>query len=158
MKKLKELKFEELSTEQKLGMVMAGIIRPIRCEDKYETFDENLEFVLNLIRSHSLGAVWVPQSTLTGVKGFCDPHPDVIERVREAADYPILIFTDAESGIGEHMVGRHNAIGVADSEELAYTFGKVTAATARKKGYNVVCDPVLDMVKEVHSDKILMYS
>ena len=148
MKELKELKFEELSTEQKLGMVMAGIIRPIRCEDKYETFDENLEFVLNLIRSHSLGAVWVPQSTLTGVKGFCDPHPDVIERVREAADYPILIFTDAESGIGGHMVGRHNAIGVADSEELAYTFGKVTAATARKMGYNVVCDPVLDMVKE----------
>ena len=147
MKILQELKFEELSTEQKLGMLMAGIVRPIRCEDKYETFDENLEFVLDLIKHHSLGAVWVPQSTLTGVPGFCDPHPDVIKRIREAADYPILIFTDAESGFGEYQIGRHNAIGVADSEELAYTFGKVTAIMARKMGYNVICDPVLDMTR-----------
>ena len=43
MKELTELKFEELSLDQKLGMVMAGIIRPIRCEDKYETFDQKLE-------------------------------------------------------------------------------------------------------------------
>ena len=147
MKKLIELNFSKMSLEQKLGMVMAGIVRPIRCEDKYETFDENLEFVLELIRKRSLGAVWVPQSTLTGVKGMFDPHPDVIDRIREAADYPILIFTDAESGFGEYQIGRHNALGTADSEELAYVFGKVTAAQARKKGYNVICDPVLDMTK-----------
>lgn len=136
---MKELKFEELTLKQKLGMVMAGIVRPIRCEDKYETYEENLEFVLELIRNHSLGAVWVPVITLP-------EHPDVIERIRAAADYPILIFTDAESGLGEHMIGRHNAIGTAGSEELAYTFGKMTAITAGKMGYNVVCDPVVDMV------------
>lgn len=145
---MKELKFEELSLKQKLGMVMAGIVRPIRCEDKYETFEENLDFVLGLIRNHSLGAVWVPISTLTGVEGMFDPHPDVINRIRETADYPILIFTDAESGLGEHQIGRHNALGSTGSEELAYTFGKVTGITARKMGYNVVCDPVVDMVKD----------
>ena len=62
---MKELVFEELSTQQKLGMVMAGIIRPIRCEDKYETFEQNLEFILQQIRNHALGAVWVPQSTVS---------------------------------------------------------------------------------------------
>ena len=139
MKELKELKFEELSTDQKLGMVMAGIIRPIRCEDKYETFDENLEFVLNLIRNHSLGAVWVPPQ--------CERSAEAIQKVKEVADYPILIFTDAESGFlgGKHFVGRHNSIGMTGSEELAYTFGKVVAIEARNAGYNVVCDPVVDM-------------
>ena len=129
---MKELKYEELSIKQKLGMVMAGIVRPIRCEDKYETFDENFEFVLDLIRNHSQGAVWVPVTTLTGVDGMFPSHPDVIDKIREAADYPILIFTDAESGMGDHQIGRHNALGATGSEDLAYIFGKVTGITARK--------------------------
>ena len=66
-------------------------------------------------------------------------------RIKEAADYPILIFTDAESGLGEYTIGKHNALGMADSEELAYAFGKVTAITAAKMGYNVVCNPILDI-------------
>jgi len=136
---MQELKFEELTLEQKLGMVMAGIVKPINCEDKYETFDENVEVVLNMIRNHSLGAVWVHLTSL-------EEHPDVIDKIREVADYPILIITDAESGLGDHLIGRHNSIGATGSEELAYIFGKVTAITARKMGYNVVCDPVLDMV------------
>jgi len=139
MKELKELKFEELSTDQKLGMVMAGIIRPIRCEDKYETFDENVAFVLNLIKNHSLGAVWIPQQLKN--------RDEIIKKVKDAADYPILIFTDAESGFGDHMIGRHNAIGLVGTEEAAYTFGKVTGFSARKAGYNIICDPLLDMKK-----------
>ena len=137
---MKELKFEELSTKQKLGMVMAGIVRPTGYDEKYGTFEENLEFVLELIKNHSLGAVWL---NLQSFK-VC---PDVMDRIKAVADYPILIITDAENGLGEHLIGRHNAIGVTDNEELAYTFGKVTAITARKLGYNVICDPVVDMVK-----------
>jgi len=139
MKEIKELKFEDLSVKQKLGMVMAGIIRPIRCEDKYETFDENVEFVLDLVRNHSLGAIWMPPSV-------SKMYPGLMEKIQETADYPIVMFTDAESGIGDHLIGRHNALGIADSEELAYIFGKVTGVTAKKMGYNTVCDPVVDMV------------
>lgn len=140
MGKLKELKFEELTTEQKIGMVMAGIITPVKKEnvDKYGTFEENVDFVIEQIKNHALGAVWVNPRELA-------KHPDLMPRIKEAADYPILIFTDAENGLGDYTIGRHNSIGVADSEELAYAFGKVTAITARKMGYNVVCDPVLDM-------------
>ncbi len=149
MKELKELKIEDLSTDQKLGMVMAGIIRPIRCEDKYETFDENVDFVLNLIKNHSLGAVWMPQQL--------ECREEIMKRIKEAADYPILIFTDCESGFGDYMVGRHNAIGLVGTEDAAYTFGKVTALSARKAGYNIICDPILDMregsIRSLSADK-----
>ena len=140
MKKLTELKFEDLSTEQKIGMVMAGIITTVKKgkEDEYGTFEENVDFVIDLIKKHSLGAVWVSPDLLKN-------HPDIMPRIKEAADYPVLIFTDAENGLGDYKIGRHNSIGVADSEEYAYAFGKVTAITARKMGYNVVCDPVLDL-------------
>lgn len=140
MKKLTELNFEELTVEQKLGMVTVGTLLEVRESevDKYGTFEENIAFVVELIKKHSLGAVWIPFSLL-------DKYPDLMPRIHEAADYPILIFTDAEMGITQYKIGAHNAIGIANSEQLAYTFGKVTAATARKLGYNVVCDPVLDI-------------
>ncbi len=128
-----ELKLEDLSIEQKLGMVMVGIIRPTR----YENFDEGVEFVLNQIKNHALGAVWILPRL--------ERRDEIMKRIKEAADYPILIMTDAESGLGEHLIGRHNALGMTGSEELAYTFGKVTALTAKKMGYNVLCCPVLDM-------------
>jgi len=145
MKKLVELKFEDLTIEQKLGMVVCGTLLPVRDSevDKYGTFEENIEFVVELIKKHSLGAVWIDA-------GRTLKHPEIMARVREAADYPILIFTDAERGIGEYKIGSHNAMGIADSEELAYAFGKVVGATARKLGYNVVCNPLLDMT-DFHS-------
>ena len=129
---MKELKFEELSLKQKLGMVMCGLIP---CENRTE---ENDEYVLDLIRNHCLGAVWVNPSTKDLDK--------IMARIKEAADYPILIVTDAESGMGDYKIGKHNNLGMADSEELAYAFGKVTAIQARKMGYNVVCNPVIDMI------------
>ena len=137
MKELKPLKFEELSTRQKLGMVMTGIIRIPDDYEKFGTFDENLDFVLDLIRNHSIGAVWVLPTTAR--------RDEAIAKILEAADYPILLYTDAESGMAPYLIGRHNALGVAGSEELAYTFGKVTGIRARQIGYNVVCDPVVDM-------------
>ena len=140
MKELHELKFEELSTKQKLGMVMAGIVRITEPSEIYGTYEENFEFTLDLIRNHSLGAVWVLATSSI--------RDSAIAKIKETADYPILIFTDAENGLCDNLIGRHNAIGMANSEELAYTFGKVTAITARKMGYNVVCDPVLDMARE----------
>ncbi len=130
---MKELKFEDLSLKQKLGMVMCGLIP---CENRTE---ENDEYVLDLIRNHCLGAVWVNPTTKDVDK--------IMARIKEAADYPILILTDAESGMGDYKIGKHNNLGMTDSEELAYTFGKVTAIQARKMGYNVVCNPVLDMGK-----------
>ena len=132
MNELKELKFEELSLEQKLGMATILYVGDAIL------FPEQIDYLEGLIKSHSLGGLWIiPRS---------DGKNDLArQRLKEVADYPLLFFTDAEAGLGEHKIGRHNPIGAADNEELAYAFGKVTAATAAKWGYNVICNPVLDM-------------
>lgn len=125
---MNELKFEELSVRQKLGMVMVAAVRS----------KESFEFALELVKKRSLGAIWINPT-------WDYEREAAMRAFRAAADYPILFVTDAESGLGDHLIGRHNVLGCADSEELAYTFGKVTAIEARKMGVNLVCNPVLDM-------------
>ena len=135
---VKELKFEDLTVEQKLGMVMCGRVN--NCWDDSVT-EANIEYALQMIKEHKLGAIWVT----TNYK-----LEETMARIKAVADYPILICTDAESGFGYgggEVVGQHNAIGTCNTVESAYAFGKVTAVRARKAGYNVVCNPVLDMVK-----------
>ncbi|MBQ4629587.1 MAG: hypothetical protein IJB70_01165 [Clostridia bacterium] len=130
---MKELKFEELTTRQKLGMTFTAFMN-----DDNRTPEED-EFVLDLIRNHSLGMVWI-QHDFAGAK-------ELMEKVKAVADYPILIITDAGNGIGAYKVGRHNAIGTAGTEAHAYAFGKTVGVTARKMGYNIITNPVLDMKK-----------
>lgn len=131
MKEIKPLKFEELTVEQKLGLATVSYTW-----DGDETPDD-VDFLEELIKNRSLGGIWVAPR-----EGQNDA---TIKRLKDAADYPLLVFTDAEGGFGEHTIGKHNALGITDSEELAYVFGKITAAAAAKSGYNVICNPVLDM-------------
>lgn len=130
MKEIKELKFEELTAEQKIGIVTCALI------SGYNRTPESDEFALELIKNHALGCLWVTPSKA---------NFEFLRKAKELADYPLLIVTDAESGFGDYKIGRHNALGMTDSTELAYEFGKVTAIGARQKGYNVVCDPVVDI-------------
>lgn len=126
---MKELKIEELSVRQKIGMTLTALLTA--------TSDENIEYVLDLIRNHSIGAVWINWPDAR--------RNELLKRVKEAADYPILIFCDAEGGISNLRIGKHNAIGCSGRADLAYTFGKVIGVTARQLGYNAVCDPILDL-------------
>ncbi len=145
----KELKFEELNIKQKLGMTMCAHICPCPNEKN------NVEYALQMIRDKALGAVWVDRRSSN--------LSELMDRIYEAADYPIIIVCDAESGIGDNIIGKHNAIGTTGSTELAYTFGNVTAKGARKLGYNMVCNPLLDIclgnspcgntVRSIGSDK-----
>ncbi len=140
---MKELKLEELSVRQKIGMTYTAYINGAWRNEEQD------EFILDLIRNHSLGAVWIQAGVVYA--------EEMMEKVKAVADYPILIMTDAEGGIGEYMVGKHNAIGTTGSEKHAYAFGKVVGVTARKRGYNMVCDPVVDMkdgyVRSLGADK-----
>ncbi len=129
MKEQKELIFEELTIEQKLGLTMNMILHGADADD---------EFVYELIKKRAVGSVWIQQGLAKS--------KERMEKVRELADYPILIITDGESGAGEFLVGKHNAIGTAGTTKHAYAFGKAVGVTARKMGYNVVCDPVVDMI------------
>ena len=131
---MKELRFEELTVRQKLGLTFtAAIHRPANSDTEADD-----AFVFEMIKNRALGAVWIQQK-------FANTE-EQIAKVKAMADYPILIITDAESGIGDYIVGKHNAIGCAGTRKHAYAFGKAVGVTARKMGYNVVCDPVVDMI------------
>jgi len=134
MKEIKELKFEELTTKQKLGIVHTPLIHRA-------IVDGGIEYILEKIREHAIGIVWVQWSDEPKDIPF---YTDVIRRIREAADYPIVIITDLEAGIGDYRIGQHSALGTTDSEKHAYAFGKATAVEARARGYDMVCHPVLD--------------
>lgn len=131
---MRELKFEELSTKQKLGMVNTAMIGGACTK-------EDLEYLLDMVRNHAIGSIWVQWDQ----KWDNQTAEGYIKMVREVADYPLIIMTDAESGIGEYLVGKHNAIGCTGSEKYAYAFGKVVASVARKMGYNTICNPLLDI-------------
>lgn len=125
---MKELRLEELTTRQKLGMTMNAYV---------SHKGDNTDYIVSLIKDYCLGSVWInPTASDFEYK---------MAKIKAAADYPILIMCDAENGIGDYRIGRHNSIACTGSEELAYTFGKAVAVTARNLGYNVVCNPVVDM-------------
>ena len=130
---MKELKLEELSTRQKLGMTFTAFINGDSRTPEVDAF------IVDMIKNHSLGCVWV-QVDRDGVD-------EVIKMVKDAADYPILIITDAENGIEPYTIGRHNTVACTGDVKYAYTFGKTVGVTARKKGYTAVCNPILDMYR-----------
>lgn len=139
MKEIKELRFEEMTTRQKLGFVHTPLYHLNSCSE------ESVEYVLELIKNRSIGAIWIQWFDKEDRAEIVKEH---IKRVRDAADYPILIVTDLEDGIGEFQVGQHNAIGCTGSEEHAYAFGKCVGTRARELGYDMVCNPILDIKRD----------
>ena len=140
---MKELAFDELTTRQKLGMVFTPIL------NSWVKSEEDEEFVLDLIKNCSLGSVWIQQ-------GARDDK-EMLAKVKKIADYPILIMTDAESGMKPYLVGRHSAIGCTGSLEHAYAFGKVSGGIAHDMGYNMLCNPIVDikpgLIRSLGGDK-----
>lgn len=127
---MKELKFEELTLDQKLGLV-----HTIKLNGGIT--EENIKYIFDRIKARAVGAVWIQWGAWK--------WEEYLKRVVETADYPILIMTDAENGIGEYKIGRHNPISCTGDEKYAYAFGKTVGFTAKELGYNVVCNPVLDI-------------
>jgi len=76
---MKELKFEELSVRQKLGMVFTPFL------NSWAKSEPDEEFVLSLIKERALGSVWIQQ-------GYRDAEK-MLKMVKELADYPIIIMT-----------------------------------------------------------------
>ena len=71
------LKQEELTLEQKLGMLYCA--RPFT--------DRDLEFTLELIKKRALGSVQILPT-----------QPHYMKKIKEVADYPIIIVCDTETG------------------------------------------------------------
>ena len=110
---MRELKLEELTTRQKLGMLTIATL--FTYTDK-ETQQEQLDYVLELVKDHSVGAVWVNFDNET-----LDVAKEKIDAIKAVADYPVLIMCDAENGIGDKLIGMHNALGM---HGIVAKFGK----------------------------------
>ena len=134
MKELKELRFQDLTVKQKLGIVHTPLLQ-------IGVVDGGVDYVIEQIKAHSVGIVWVQWGTTPEAVSFCE---DIIGRLRAAADYPLVIVTDAEDGMSPYRIGQHSALGTTDTIEHAYAFGKATAIVAKSHGYDMVCNPILD--------------
>ena len=128
MKNVKELDPRELTLEQKLGQLY--------CANVSVNNPENIDYVIEMIKDHRLGSVWIQPGV--------GHREKTIARILEAADYPILIMCDAEEGHVDYRIPQQLSITAAGREEYAYSFGRLTAAMHRNMGYNIVCNPVLD--------------
>ena len=76
MTPMKPLKLEEMTTEQKLGMLYCARL-----------FNEtSLNFALELIKKRALGSVQISPK-----------KKDFVKKVLDTADYPIIIVCDTET-------------------------------------------------------------
>ena len=128
MKQIRELDKSQLTTEQKLGLLLCANL---------SHGDEDVENAVEMIRNHSLGSVWVSHAHAK--------RDEIIAKVKEAADYPILIMCDAEQGYAPYNIPGVIALTAAGAkEEYARSFGRLNATVIANEGYNVICSPVLD--------------
>ncbi len=129
MKEIKELRFEDLTVEQKIGMLF--VVRGFRD-------DEDKAFVLDMIKKHAIGAVQI---------FTWGDYQKLIDEVKEAADYPILICADMEKGFprSEYKIGSQMVLAATGDEKYAYEFARLTSIEAKKVGYNCIWSPIIDI-------------
>lgn len=128
---MKELNANELTTEQKLGLLICADLTYQRQE---------IDLVIGMIREHKVGGVWIQPDR--------DGSSEILRRVLEAADYPILVFCDSELGFAEARIPDVNAFSASrNGEKAAFAFGRKTASMLRNRGYNVICNPIIDLVE-----------
>lgn len=125
------LKLEELSVEQKLGMLLCAR----RCY-----VPEDLEVTLELIRNHAVGCVQVPTNEKT---------PAIMKAIREAADYPLLLIADMEQGYPRADLPKLPAMSLAACDNVEYyrAFARGIVATAKADGFTGTWCPVLDVLR-----------
>ncbi|MBR5307220.1 MAG: hypothetical protein IKU43_00495 [Clostridia bacterium] len=121
------LKLEEMTIEQKIGMVF--------CARRFR--EEDVEFIIELLKKRALGCVQLPVTA-----------PDIIKKILDAADYPVLTFNDTERGFptSERPKIPLMSLAACDNDEYFKSFAKGVAIDARNAGYNGTWGPVLDVL------------
>lgn len=126
---MKKLRIEELSTEQKLGMLL--------CARRMNN-SEDMAYTLELIRNHAVGCIQVPIN---------DKTPEIMAAIREAADYPVLLINDMEQGYPRSDLPKIPALALAACNNAEYyrAFARGIVATARAEGFSGTWCPVVDI-------------
>ena len=122
----KELVFEELTLDQKIGMLLCANI----------VAEKDPENLMKMIREHKIGAVYFGRAKR-------EEHAAMVDA---AADYPILTVSSGEQGGPRYPFPSIRSLGATGySEELAYTWGKMLAYDLRMTGLNTANTFVVDL-------------
>ena len=121
-----ELVFEELTLDQKLGMLLCANI----------VAEKDPENLMKMIRERKIGAVYFGRAK----------REEHAAMVNAAADYPILTVSSGEQGGPRYPFPSIRALGATGySEELAYTWGKIMGYELRLTGMNTLNTFVVDL-------------
>lgn len=119
------LKLEELTQEQKLGMTFCA--RPMT--------DADLDFTLELVKKRIVGSIQVPPK-----------KPEYMKKIREVADYPVILVCDTETGFpgSDKQQIPLMTLSACNKPEFYEVFAKAIVSDARAAGYNATWGPVID--------------
>ena len=125
------LQVEEMTVEQKIGH--------IHCACVVYDLPGNLDYVLDLIKKRACTCLRV---------GLSWRNIESIKRIREAADYPLLIITDMEQGykLSKRPTVPLISLAACNNSEYNKAFAAVTARDAKAAGYTGCWGPVIDIL------------
>jgi len=147
-KKLKGLDINELAARQKTGQML--LCRGPQNQNDYE-------FMMGLVKDRSLGGIHISARFIRKGNPNLESEYVLIQKVQEAADYPILICEDLETSYLDNTfmsvlrLPDQLALGSANEERLCYEYGRISAVHAKSKGYNVVFGPIVDIAMNPES-------
>lgn len=123
------LKLEELTIEQKIGMVL--------CARRFR--EDDLEFILELVKKRALGCIQAPFQ-----------NPEIAKAVKEAADYPIIIVNDTERGYPTSELPKIPLVSLAATGKKEYfqAFAKAVVRDAQADNCNGTWGPVIDILHQ----------
>ncbi len=147
-----------LSIDEKVGQLVTPTFRSIYTSSDSAIYDDLRE----LVREHHVGGVHVFGGRRARPDVLLNPtysrttlgHPlaaaSLLNRLQAAAEIPLLVTGDFETGVGFRMAGATNfpramAFGAAGDPRLAFEAGRITAVEARAIGVHVNFAPVVDV-------------
>jgi beta-N-acetylhexosaminidase len=126
------LKLEEMTVEQKVGMLL--------CARRFWKNTDDVDFILELVKKRALGCVQAPFN-----------QPEIIKKIKETADYPIILVNDTERGYPTSPRPKVPLISLAatGNKEYIRSFARCLVADAKADNCNGTWGPVIDVL---HSD------
>ena len=125
------LTLDKMTPEQKIGRVLCF---------RRTHIAEDLEFTLEMIKKGACGCIQIVLNEKT---------KELAKKLREAADYPLLIVNDAERGYAPSGLPMLSSItlGACNNPEYNRLFGAAIAKAARADGVTGCWGPVVDIYR-----------
>lgn len=134
-----EKTIRSLTLEEKIGQLVVTRYTG----EFFNLQDENFKQLEKLVRDYHLGGLILFGGEALETAYFTN-------HFQKIAKIPLLIASDLERGAGNQVTGATlfpplMALGAADSQELAYQMGKITAIEGRALGIHMTYAPVVDV-------------